>query len=213
MLIDTAEWRRAAACQNADPETFFPDKGSSNAAAKRICATCPVRRDCLEDSINEPYGVWGGMSDLERKRLRTLRRHDPAAARRLLARVERDLADLTAGRDIDTDDHTPIPPPATVFDANDAGACMKGHILTEDNRVSAGRHRNGTQRWQCRECLHNRRRGAVPANETEAGELGVCMKGHQLTADNRWRNGQTPSGRQRWTCRTCHNNRTRGRVA
>ncbi|MFD4740570.1 WhiB family transcriptional regulator [Streptomyces virginiae] len=58
-------------CAQTDPAEFFPDKGGSTAVAKRICFTCPVRRDCLDYALTngEQHGIWGGTSERERRRL------------------------------------------------------------------------------------------------------------------------------------------------
>lgn len=75
-----------ALCSETDPEAFFPEKGESNREAKRICAECPLQVACLSFALTngEEYGVWGGLSTGERKRLRrsSRRRKDtvPAAA-------------------------------------------------------------------------------------------------------------------------------------
>ncbi|MEQ8716533.1 MAG: WhiB family transcriptional regulator [Acidimicrobiales bacterium] len=58
-------WRLAAACRDADPTTrdlFFSEDLPSIAAAKRICAGCPVMVPCLEGAVarGEAAGVWGG---------------------------------------------------------------------------------------------------------------------------------------------------------
>jgi WhiB family redox-sensing transcriptional regulator len=69
---DPPAWTESAVCQSVDPELFFPQKGGSVRAAKRVCAVCPVRADCLADALahGERFGVWGGLSDRERLRLR-----------------------------------------------------------------------------------------------------------------------------------------------
>ncbi len=63
-------------CGSADPEVFFPERGGSTKEAKRICAECPVRTDCLELAIDndERFGVWGGYSERERRKLKQQRR-------------------------------------------------------------------------------------------------------------------------------------------
>ena len=68
-------WRDQAACLNADPESFFPEQGERNEAAKAVCATCPVTAECLQHALDndERWGVWGGMSEHERQKLRTRR--------------------------------------------------------------------------------------------------------------------------------------------
>ncbi len=57
-----------------DPEIFFPEKGGSSREAKRICSECPVRIECLNYALrrDERYGVWGGMSERERRRLKRM---------------------------------------------------------------------------------------------------------------------------------------------
>jgi WhiB family redox-sensing transcriptional regulator len=66
------DWRLEAVCAEVDPELFFPERGDRALAAKRICAGCPVRVECLSFAlaINEPRGVWGGIAAGERRLLR-----------------------------------------------------------------------------------------------------------------------------------------------
>lgn len=66
------QWRASALCAQTDPDIFFPEKGQNPWAAKRICAACVVRVDCLTDSLQhrEPYGVRGGFTANERKQMR-----------------------------------------------------------------------------------------------------------------------------------------------
>ena len=70
-------WRDRAACKDSHPELFFPIGSTGDAlaeidAAKTICRSCPVRRECLAFAIetNQESGVWGGMSEDERRKLR-----------------------------------------------------------------------------------------------------------------------------------------------
>lgn len=65
-------WEDNAACRTADPEIFFPDKGGSTREAKAICATCPVATQCADYALehDERFGIWGGLSKRERRRLR-----------------------------------------------------------------------------------------------------------------------------------------------
>jgi WhiB family redox-sensing transcriptional regulator len=53
---------------------FFPEKGGSTREAKRICGECPVRAECLEYALEEDerFGIWGGMSERERRKLKRL---------------------------------------------------------------------------------------------------------------------------------------------
>ena len=57
-------------CSQTDPEAFFPEKGGSTRDAKRVCAQCEVREQCLKWAIDhdERFGIWGGMSERERRR-------------------------------------------------------------------------------------------------------------------------------------------------
>jgi WhiB family redox-sensing transcriptional regulator len=65
-------WMRDALCAQTDPEAFFPEKGGSTREAKKVCQSCPVRAGCLEYALahDERFGIWGGMSERERRRLR-----------------------------------------------------------------------------------------------------------------------------------------------
>lgn len=66
------DWQDRALCAQTDPEAFFPEKGGSTRDAKRVCATCEVRAECLDYALahDERFGIWGGLSNLERRRLR-----------------------------------------------------------------------------------------------------------------------------------------------
>lgn len=69
---DEQEWQERALCAQTDPEAFFPEKGGSTREAKRICAGCEVRSECLEYALghDERFGIWGGLSERERRRLK-----------------------------------------------------------------------------------------------------------------------------------------------
>lgn len=60
-----------ALCTQVDPEIFFPDKGGPTSAAKAVCARCDVRTKCLTWAVDngERYGVWGGVSERDRRKL------------------------------------------------------------------------------------------------------------------------------------------------
>jgi WhiB family redox-sensing transcriptional regulator len=83
--MTTPSWRWAAVCAQTDPEPFFPEKGANGnqiAQAKDVCASCPVQALCLDWAIDhhERYGIWGGMTDLERRREAKRRNQRRAAA-------------------------------------------------------------------------------------------------------------------------------------
>lgn len=62
-------------CAQTDPEAFFPEKGEPVKPAKRICERCDVQEACLAWALDkdERYGVWGGLSENERKKIRAER--------------------------------------------------------------------------------------------------------------------------------------------
>lgn len=70
--LDQHDWQERALCAQTDTEAFFPEKGGSTREAKRICGSCEVRAECLEYALafDERFGIWGGMSERERRRLK-----------------------------------------------------------------------------------------------------------------------------------------------
>jgi len=74
-------WWLSALCAQTDPEIFFPQgKGSSPAAARKVCARCPVTAQCLEDALRTGAGgVRGGLTEHER---RSMQPRAPKPARR-----------------------------------------------------------------------------------------------------------------------------------
>ena len=72
-------WQKRAACRGPQAVMFFPpshferkdEKEQREASAKAICAGCAVRGDCLDYAldIREPHGIWGGLSEIERRSL------------------------------------------------------------------------------------------------------------------------------------------------
>ena len=65
-------WQERALCAQTDPEAFFPEKGGSTREAKRVCAACEVREECLAYALanDERFGIWGGLSERERRKLK-----------------------------------------------------------------------------------------------------------------------------------------------
>lgn len=70
--IDPDAWRIGTPCSQSDPEIWFPDKGQSAKPAKGICFGCDVREQCLAYALDndERFGIWGGLSERERRRLK-----------------------------------------------------------------------------------------------------------------------------------------------
>ncbi|GAA3099768.1 hypothetical protein GCM10020254_51560 [Streptomyces goshikiensis] len=76
LLVEEADeelgWQERALCAQTDPESFFPEKGGSTREAKKVCLACEVRSECLEYALanDERFGIWGGLSERERRRLK-----------------------------------------------------------------------------------------------------------------------------------------------
>ena len=66
------DWKDRALCAETDPEAFFPEKGGSTREAKKVCVSCEVRAECLDFALgnDERFGIWGGLSERERRRLK-----------------------------------------------------------------------------------------------------------------------------------------------
>lgn len=83
-------WRTQASCRTKSAVHFFapphferkPEKDAREGAARALCRSCPVQRQCLEYAlaVQEPHGIWGGLNELERRRL--LRKRAATAAQR-----------------------------------------------------------------------------------------------------------------------------------
>lgn len=69
------EWTTDAACAQVDPDAWFPEKGGSTREVKKVCASCPVRTECLDFALDhdERHGVWGGVSERQRRQLKKAR--------------------------------------------------------------------------------------------------------------------------------------------
>jgi WhiB family transcriptional regulator, redox-sensing transcriptional regulator len=105
-----AEWWSLAACRSADPDLFFPISQAGPAAtqilrAKAVCARCAVRSECLRYALaaDPLQGVWGGMSEEER---RLLRRREQKARARAARRLSQGAAGWTA-RQLPAVNHAP----------------------------------------------------------------------------------------------------------
>lgn len=86
------DWRHRALCRDEDPELFFPVGNSGPAllqisAAKAVCERCPVREQCLEFALasGQDAGVWGGLSEDERRSLKRRRARARARGKALTA--------------------------------------------------------------------------------------------------------------------------------
>ena len=84
LTVEDLGWHDYANCRGADADLFFPERGASTRKAKGICAECQVRVDCLEFAVtkSERFGIWGGLSERERRKIRKQR---ALAARSIIA--------------------------------------------------------------------------------------------------------------------------------
>ncbi|MGI8518874.1 MAG: WhiB family transcriptional regulator [Acidimicrobiia bacterium] len=75
LAVGQLSWQDYANCRGADADLFFPERGASTRKAKAICAECEVKDECLNFAIQhgEKFGIWGGMSERERRRVRRAR--------------------------------------------------------------------------------------------------------------------------------------------
>lgn len=74
-MPDPLAWQDRALCAQVGGDLWFPEKGGTTIHAKRICAACPVARQCLDQALALPAaedrdGIYGGKSVLERRALR-----------------------------------------------------------------------------------------------------------------------------------------------
>lgn len=86
--IHARYWREFAACRSIDPDLFFPVSSTGKSLdqvtkAKAVCAQCLVHRECLAFALRtqQVHGIWGGMTEDERRPELTARSHDPGRGR------------------------------------------------------------------------------------------------------------------------------------
>lgn len=70
-IMNERPWAVFAACKDEEGMTFFPQTRDEEVQALTICEICPVSEDCLDHALetNERFGVWGGTTEKERRRL------------------------------------------------------------------------------------------------------------------------------------------------
>jgi WhiB family redox-sensing transcriptional regulator len=121
MWID--DWATAAACRGTNPDQLFV-RGAEQNKAKQLCAGCPVRTECLAEALDNQieWGVWGGMTERERRAL--LRRRPNASWR----------AVLEAARERGTE--TPAPAAAKSEARTAAGSAVKAAVVADSRSVT-----------------------------------------------------------------------------
>ena len=92
----SADWRVRASCRDEDPDGLFV-RGAEQRKAKLVCLACPVRTECLAEALDNriEFGVWGGMTERERRAL-LRRRPDVLSWRELLDAARREHHDEDA---------------------------------------------------------------------------------------------------------------------
>ena len=91
-LLRRPLWMRDSACQEHPEVNWFPERGEDTRPAKAVCAGCLVRQECLDLALeqSDKFGIWGGMSERERRRIRKTRTiaqrmaGDPKPARKVV---------------------------------------------------------------------------------------------------------------------------------
>ncbi|HEV7649438.1 MAG TPA: WhiB family transcriptional regulator [Actinophytocola sp.] len=93
MYIEQADWRVNASCRDEDPDGLFV-RGKEQRKAKLVCIACPVRTECLAEALDNriEFGVWGGMTERERRAL-LRRRPDVSSWLELLQTARENHAD------------------------------------------------------------------------------------------------------------------------
>ena len=90
------EWMAEGLCAQVDPELWFPEKGGPTRQAKAVCARCAVRPECLAYALahDDRFGVWGGVSERDRRRMtRTARARVPDRRTGLVRQLATRLTD------------------------------------------------------------------------------------------------------------------------
>ncbi|MCP2164594.1 WhiB family transcriptional regulator [Goodfellowiella coeruleoviolacea] len=88
--MDQGDWRISASCRDEEPDQLFV-RGAEQRKAKLVCLGCPVRTECLAEALDNriEFGVWGGMTERERRAL-LRRRPGVMSWRELLEAAKRD---------------------------------------------------------------------------------------------------------------------------
>ncbi|MCP2245668.1 WhiB family transcriptional regulator [Lentzea rhizosphaerae] len=68
--MNQGDWRINASCRDEEPDQLFV-RGAEQRKAKLVCLGCPVRMECLAEALDNriEFGVWGGMTERERRAL------------------------------------------------------------------------------------------------------------------------------------------------
>lgn len=96
-MADETHWRLNASCRSQDPDGLFV-RGAEQNRAKLVCMGCPVRTECLAEALDNriSFGVWGGMTERERRAL-LRRRPDVTSWWDLLNAAREQFSPMRAG--------------------------------------------------------------------------------------------------------------------
>lgn len=72
--MERPAWTPRATCRGSNPDDFFPSDGKMTSGAREACSRCPVRKECLEYGLHDPFGIWGGRTWKERQQIISRRR-------------------------------------------------------------------------------------------------------------------------------------------
>ena len=99
VTTDPDGWMGSALCTQVDADVFYPGPGGDIRPAKKICGACPVREPCLVYGMDDPHGVYGGLTPNEREKLRRANgRPCPHCGRWFIQLHQHLNAGCTAGR-------------------------------------------------------------------------------------------------------------------
>jgi WhiB family redox-sensing transcriptional regulator len=93
-------WYDDALCAQVDHDSFYPELGGSTVDAKKVCAGCDVREKCLEYALenNERHGVWGGLSEQQRRKLAQVKHYGTSEAEVRQWAIDNGIAVRPTGR-------------------------------------------------------------------------------------------------------------------
>lgn len=99
LALEDQTWAAQAACAGVDPDSLFV-RGSAQRQARQVCLSCAVRLECLADALNSAtmFGVWGGLTERERRALMRRYPSEHDWLRRLTTSEEPLAVELRAGR-------------------------------------------------------------------------------------------------------------------
>ncbi|USR79323.1 WhiB family transcriptional regulator [Arcanobacterium pinnipediorum] len=99
LAYEEQTWAVHAACADVDPDSLFV-RGAAQRQVRNVCFSCPVRMECLADALdsNAAFGVWGGLTERERRAILRMFPDENNWAERLKNSNEQLVVELRAGR-------------------------------------------------------------------------------------------------------------------